>query len=237
MSDLLDRLALPEPVLARVGVTDTDPVLRGVTCLAEHALPNERLTLAEERTARAELRAADDGTFGLHGYASVTDVWYEVAGGAPYGWNEMIARGAFTKALTENDDVRLLIEHEGLPLARTWSRTLTLEADERGLLADAPSLDLRNPRAQELHSVIERGDADQMSFAFKVVRQEWNDDYTERRILEVRLYDVSVVTYPANPATVVALRNAAPAHVEERAAMTLATAQAFADAARLRARS
>lgn len=237
MSDLLDRLALPEPVLARVGVTDTDPVLRGVTCLAEHALPNERLTLAEERTARAELRSADDGTFGLHGYASVTDVWYEVAGGAPYGWNEMIARGAFTKALTERDDVRLLIEHEGLPLARTVSRTLTLEADDVGLLADAPSLDLRNPRAQELLSVIERGDADQMSFAFKVVRQEWNDDYTERRILEVRLYDVSVVTYPANPATVVALRNAPPAHVEERAAMTLATAQAFADAARLRARS
>jgi phage head maturation protease len=46
-----------------------------------------------------------------------------------------------------------------------------------------------------------------MSFAFQVVRDQWNKDYSERTISEVKLYDVSVVTYPANKATVVKLRS------------------------------
>jgi phage head maturation protease len=55
---------------------------------------------------------------------------------------------------------------------------------------------------------MERGDLDEMSFAFQVIRQEWSPDYTQRDITEVKLFDVSVVTYPANPATSVGLRAA-----------------------------
>jgi hypothetical protein len=55
-------------------------------------------------------------------------------------------------------------------------------------------------------STLRRGDVDQMSFAFRAIRQEWNDDYTERRILEVQLFDVAAVTFPANEATVIGLR-------------------------------
>jgi phage head maturation protease len=68
-------------------------------------------------------------------------------------------------------------------------------------------LDPSNPTAAEVRSAMERGDVDQMSFAFRVVRDDWNKDYSERIISEVKLYDVSVVTYPANPATVVKLRS------------------------------
>ena len=46
-----------------------------------------------------------------------------------------------------------------------------------------------------------RGDLDQMSFAFSVVRQSWSADYGQRTINEARLFDVSVVTYPASPST------------------------------------
>jgi hypothetical protein len=53
-----------------------------------------------------------------------------------------------------------------------------------------------------------RGDLDQMSFAFAVVRQEWSQDYTQRTINECRLFDVSVVTYPASPSTTADLRSA-----------------------------
>jgi phage head maturation protease len=51
-----------------------------------------------------------------------------------------------------------------------------------------------------------RGDLDQMSIGFRVTRQEWNGDYTERQIREVELFDVSVVTFPASPTTTANLR-------------------------------
>lgn len=105
-----------------------------------------------------------------------------VAGGAPYGWSESIAKGAATKSLAERDDVRFLLNHDGMPLARTVG-TMTLTADDMGLFVDAPNLDLRNPSAAELQSCLDRGDVDQMSFAFMATLQEWNGDcYTQRRI-------------------------------------------------------
>jgi hypothetical protein len=48
---------------------------------------------------------------------------------------------------------------------------------------------------------------DQMSFAFRVLRDEWNSDYSERKIYELRIFDVSMVTFPANPATVAKVRS------------------------------
>jgi len=75
-------------------------------------------------------------------------------------------------------------------------------------------LDPSSPYAQSVRSAVLRGDADQMSFAFRVTRQAWNEDYTERRIKEVQLFDASVVTYPASEATVVQM-NAANPEVEE----------------------
>lgn len=53
-----------------------------------------------------------------------------------------------------------------------------------------------------------RGDLDQMSFGFAVIQQQWSADFLRRDILEVRLFDVSVVTFPANDATSAALRSA-----------------------------
>jgi hypothetical protein len=63
----------------------------------------------------------------------------------------------------------------GLPLARTTSGTLELRTDKKGLLPSA-SLDLRDPDVQALQVKVERGDVNQMSFAFRTIRQEWNDD-------------------------------------------------------------
>jgi hypothetical protein len=76
------------------------------------------------------------------------------------------------------------------------------------MMVDA-RLDPSSPYAQSARSAIVRKDADQMSFAFRVLRQQWNDDYTERRIKEVQLFDASIVTYPASEATVVQMNDAA----------------------------
>lgn len=164
-------------------------------------------------TADIELRTSGDAVE-FHGYATVYDEWYPVGGGPERGgWNEVVTAGAAKATLNGKPDVRLLVNHDGLPLARTRSGTLKLVEDKRGLIVDAPSLDPSNPLVQQVRSAMDRGDVDEMSFAFKVVRQEWNDDYTERTIREFDLSiagaDVSIVTYPANPATVAQLRTAA----------------------------
>jgi len=162
-----------------------------------------------------EARQAEDGTMRLRGYAAVFN-----DASVPLPFKETIAPGAFRKTLSETPDVRLLINHEGLPLARTKNGTLTLTEDERGLFMDAVIADTNEGR--DLYKLVERGDVDQMSFAFRVIRQKWNDDRSVRTLTEVSLADgdVSVVTYPAYPTTSVeareALRNAIEAIKEGR---------------------
>src|SRR5216684_9000974 len=79
-----------------------------------------------------ELREKDDGTWNLTGYASVTETPYEVG-----FYTETIKRGAFKRTLGENPDVQLLVNHDGLPLARTRSGTMRLEERDKGLWVDA----------------------------------------------------------------------------------------------------
>ena len=148
-----------------------------------------------------EARQAEDGTMRLSGYAAVFN-----DDSVPLPFIERIAPGAFRKTLAETPDVRLLINHEGLPLARTKNGTLRLKEDEAGLYMDADHPDTQ--AARDLYTLVERGDVDQMSFAFRVIRQKWNEGRTERTLTELSLADgdVSVVTYPAYPTTTVEAR-------------------------------
>lgn len=148
-----------------------------------------------------ELRAEGEGST-LVGYASVFDSPSE-----PMPFVEYVKRGAFTKTIKDGADVRLLIDHEGVPLARTKSGTLSLQEDERGLRVEA-NLDPSNPDAARVMSALKRGDLSQMSFAFRTIKDSWNSDRTVRELREVQLYDVSVVTYPAYESTVAELRTA-----------------------------
>jgi HK97 family phage prohead protease len=150
------------------------------------------------------LREKDDSTWNLTGYASVYETPYSVG-----FYEETISRGAAKRTLGENPDVQLLINHEGLPLARTRSGTLRLEERERGLWVDA-DLDKLDPDAQRLQRKMARGDVDQMSFAFQVTDQDWNDDFTQRRIKSFSIHrgDVSVVNQGANDASVASVRSA-----------------------------
>jgi len=154
---------------------------------------------------KLEVRATPDGGAILEGYATVYDYAYSIGDVDRGGFMETIMGGAAAKSAGEAD-VRLLINHEGIPLARTKSGTMTLESDDIGLRVTA-QLDPMNPLSASLRSAMERGDMDQMSFAFRVLRDEWNSDYSERKIYELKLFDVSMVTYPANPATVAKVRS------------------------------
>lgn len=147
-----------------------------------------------------ELRAAPDGKT-LVGYAAVFDSPSE-----PLPWTEFVRRGAFAKTIKDGADVRLLIDHEGVPLARSKSGTLIMQEDDYGLRIEA-MLDENNPDAAKVMSALRRGDLSQMSFAFQTVKDSWSTDKRTRELKEVRLYDVSVVTYPAYEETVAELRS------------------------------
>jgi HK97 family phage prohead protease len=181
----------------------------------------------ETRTVSAtglELRAEDGKPPTLSGYALVYENRYDIGGGPDNGgFTETIARGAAAKSAGEAD-VRLLINHTGVPLARTKSGTLRLESDDIGLRVDA-ELDPANPAVAELRSAMSRGDLDAMSFAFKAVRQSFDTQTDVRTINELKLYDVSVVTFPANPATVVQMRTDEPAGDTPPAGRSLALAR------------
>lgn len=141
-------------------------------------------------TRPIEVREAADGTISLHGYASVFD-------SEAYG--EVVKPSAFNRTLAQKDDVRLLVNHDGVPLARTKSGTLSLSVDDTGLLIEAKSLDPANPTVQELRSAMARGDIDQMSFGFEALDDPMVEGVRELR--EVKLFDVSIVTYPWYEAT------------------------------------
>lgn len=150
-----------------------------------------------------ETRESDDGTMRMAGYAAVFN-----EASLPLPFIERIAPGAFAKTLKETPDVRLLANHEGLPMARTKNGTMRLYEDEKGLYFEA---ELANTQeARDLYTLVARGDVDQMSFAFRVIRQKYNEDRSERLLTEVSLADgdVSIVTYPAYTATSVEAREA-----------------------------
>jgi HK97 family phage prohead protease len=150
-----------------------------------------------------ELRALDDSEDGwtVSGYAAVFDSPSE-----PLPWTEFVRRGAFKKTINDGADVRLLIDHTGVPLARTKSGTLTLREDDKGLFMEA-RLDPNNPDAVKMRSALMRGDVTQMSFAFETIKDGWNGDRSVRELKEVRLHDVSLVTYPAYEETSAEIRN------------------------------
>jgi len=112
------------------------------------------------------------------------------------GFREYIAPGAFDGRL--KDDVRFLINHDGMPLARTTNGTLRLSVDEKGLRYEA---DMPNTStARDLMELLKNGTISQSSFAFTVEEDSWEvkDGMNIRTIDKVaRLYDTSVVTFPA----------------------------------------
>lgn len=152
-----------------------------------------------------ETRTEDDREL-LHfsGLASVFGVPYPVG---PY--SELIERGAFKRTLNDpNLDVQLLVNHTGLPLARTTSGTLTLRETDRGLLVEA-DLDPEDPDVQALVPKMRRGDVTEMSFAFRAKDETWTEDRSERRLkaVDIQRGDVSIVSYGASPTTTATLRS------------------------------
>lgn len=156
----------------------------------------------ERRCMQTEIRATkDDNKF--EGYAAVFNTQAEII-----WFREQIKKGAFKDTIIQ-DDIRALYNHDpNYVLGRNKAGTLRLKEDSKGLLVDIDIPDISY--ARDLKTSIERGDINQMSFGFDVIKDEW--DYEDenkplRTLIETKLFDVSIVTYPAYKETIVGIRS------------------------------
>mgnify|MGYP001180900567 CR=1 FL=1 len=158
----------------------------------------------QTRSLKSELKTRAEGSdLTIEGYFAVFNRETELWPGA----YEEIAPGSFDNTLS--NDIRALINHETrLVLGRTKAGTLELRADNYGLWGRV-KINPNDTDAMNLYERVKRGDVDQCSFGFNIVREEtdWRDDGTVKWIIrEIDLHEVSVVTFPAYEDTGVAAR-------------------------------
>ena len=165
----------------------------------ENAINKSTNSLEVRRFSATECRMSPDGQT-LRGYAAKYD-----SGSFDMGYIETIAPGAFDRTLADDDEVLALVEHDtGKLLGRRSAGTLRLDQDTDGLTfeIDLPQTQLGNDTREQ----ITRGDLGAMSFAFSMDQdtdEEWStaDGKRSRRLLNLRLHDISVVASPAYPKT------------------------------------
>jgi HK97 family phage prohead protease len=158
----------------------------------------EAVTKLETRVNLSEFEVREDGDgMTFTGYAAVFNSPSE-----PLPFTERIAPGAFRRSLRDRSDIKLLWNHDaGEILSSTRSGTLRLYEDDKGLRVEA---ELANTsRGRDVAELVRTKRVDSMSFGFTVPRggDEWNEDGSERTLKSVRLFEVSVVGWPAFPAT------------------------------------
>ena len=148
-----------------------------------------------------ECRASEtEESYIVEGYATTFDdeyVLFEDYDGTQY--KEKVMREAFDDK-TDLSDVIFVKDHEGTVFARTRNKTLSLSLDDHGLKV---TVDLsKTASAKAMYEEIKAGMYDQMSFAFIVDKDEYDKKNHLRSITHIqKLFDVSAVSFPANPNT------------------------------------
>jgi len=159
---------------------------------------------AERRllSSKINLRTGASGQPQMFGYAAKYNTLSQDLG----GFRETLAPGCFNRAIREGQDCRALFNHDpNMILGRTKSGTLRLSADATGLyfVCDLPD----TSTGRDVHTMIQRGDVSQCSFSFQVIEpngQKWDEatdesgaSFTRRTILDLNLFDISSVVFPA----------------------------------------
>ena len=159
-----------------------------------------------------ETRSDDDGMY-IEGYFAVFNSNYEIFSDV----TESVASGAFSNTL--GGDIKALCDHDTrLVLGRNKAGTLELREDSHGLWGRI-KINPNDSDAVNLYERVKRGDVDQCSFGFEIVKEdtEFRDDGSVHfTIREVNLYEVSVVTFPAYAETSVSARKQDVAEIKKR---------------------
>lgn len=174
----------------------------------------ENRTMRQMRSIASEFTTREDGEAKrIEGYFAVFNSIYQIAP----DMSESVAPGAFTETL--DGDIRALIDHETMyVLGRTTAGTLELREDETGLWGSI----LINPNDQDAMNLwhrVERGDVNQCSFGFDILEEDTEfleDGSVHWTINRVKLYEVSVCTFPAYAETSVEARKEDKAQIIKR---------------------
>ena len=176
----------------------------------------ENRNIRQVRSIASEFKTREDGgELRIEGYFAVFNSIYDIWDGA----SESVAPGAFSETL--GGDIRALIDHETMyVLGRNQAGTLELREDSHGLWGSV----LINPNDQDamnLYARVQRGDVNQCSFGFDILEEETDfrdDGSIHWTIKKVKLYEVSVCTFPAYAETSVQARKHEAEEIEKRRA-------------------
>ena len=160
-------------------------------------MKNER----EYRTLNLEVEERSEGvepSYIVRGYASTFEPYVLFEGEDGTQYKEVILPTAFDEA--DLSDVVFRIDHEGAVYARSSAGTLEVGVDEHGLF-DRADLS-KTARARELFEDILAGNYPKQSFAFTVREDSYDKETHTRTIHKIaKVFDVSPVSFPANPTT------------------------------------
>lgn len=154
--------------------------------------------------ARADFRATEEnGKKTIFCYFAVFGETYEIS---PY-MSEDIDSHAFDSEI--NSDVRALFNHNiEIVLGRTTAGTLQLGVDEHGLYGEIEIND-DDQDALNAYAKVKRGDVNQCSFGFDILDEDISNVdgiKTHYHIKSLKLYEVSIVTFPAYESTTATAR-------------------------------
>jgi HK97 family phage prohead protease len=146
------------------------------------------ITYARRRLARtsAPARLTNLGGDEFEGYASLF--------GKPDGAGDVVAPGAFAASLRKRppEQVRMLYQHFAHEPLGVWE---TIREDGKGLYVRG-RLSLDVPRVRDVRALIADGALDGLSIGFRTVRARRDAKTGYRELLEVELWEISVVTFP-----------------------------------------
>lgn len=156
---------------------------------------------------------AEDGNLYIEGYFAVFGSEYRMWENAI----ETIDEDAFDGTL--EDDIRALVNHDStLVLGRTTAGTLALQVDRTGLWGSI-TINQADQDAMNLYERVRRGDVSQCSFGFDIIDQStevMENGTTVWKLRKVKLYEVSVVTFPAYEDTSVVARQKDYEQIQKR---------------------
>jgi len=151
-----------------------------------------------------EIETRDDGSTRIVGYAAVFD-----SDSVDFGFfREVIRPGAFARTLREDGDVRALLDHDtGKIIGRTKAGNLKLTEDSRGLRIELTPIETED--GKKALEWVRSKVVDGMSFGFIPVNDRWSikNGKSYRELLDVDLFEVSLVAFPAYPGTSAGVRS------------------------------
>jgi len=107
--------------------------------------------------------------------------------------NDIIDPGAFKKTINERKNVPLLWYHQP---PEVLGLVFEMEEDNKGLKSRS-QINLDTQLGREKFSLIRQGAIKGMSIGFEAIKEVWEKDI--RRLKEIRLWEISLVTFPMNP--------------------------------------